>query len=536
MISQDIIDSFVLAIGEANVVTDTAVLADTAKTNYKTTQRIPLILRPANAEEVSSCLKIANEHQLPVYPVSMGKNWGYGSKVPVKDDSIVIELERLKQISDYNEKLGYITVEPGVTFQQAFEFLRAKSSALILSTTGGGIDSSVMGNALDRGIGTGLYADRFSNVCGLQVILADGSIVNTGFKRFGNTAAGNVYKWGMGPSLDGLFSQSNFGVVTKLTVWLMPCPELLQLVFYKINDSAKITPVIDVLQDLAMNGVVRPTITMYNDFRVFATMVQYPWAQCDPEKNTPSDVIDSIRSASDLSKFVGAWNGEISIRSVSKEHGQLQYELIRSRIADYVDDISVVEVSKTEILTLLEDHYKGNFGGHDKDLIKSFLVRKYIGIPDNTAIKQTYWRKKTPIPAIMNPDTDGCGMIWMCPIVPFDSSHIENAVNIILRIIEKYRFEPAVSLQCMSERAINIIASICWDRDVAGEDERAEKCYKEVNEILNENGYFAYRNTTLGMLQKKQSGENDDYHTFVHNIKKAVDPNNIIAPGRYSIG
>jgi hypothetical protein len=42
-----------------------------------------------------------------------------------------------------------------------------------------------------------------------------------------------------GKQKDGLFSQSNFGIVTKLTMWLMPCPDYLQLIFYKLNSGRK---------------------------------------------------------------------------------------------------------------------------------------------------------------------------------------------------------------------------------------------------------------------------------------------------------
>ncbi len=45
----------------------------------------------------------------------------------LQNNNILIELERMNSILDFDEKLGYITVEPGVTFNQAFNFLRAKT-------------------------------------------------------------------------------------------------------------------------------------------------------------------------------------------------------------------------------------------------------------------------------------------------------------------------------------------------------------------------------------------------------------------------
>jgi 4-cresol dehydrogenase (hydroxylating) len=69
---------------------------------------------------------------------------------------------------------------------------------LIISGTGGPIDSSLIGNALERGLGTGLYADRFSSACGMEIVLPDGNIISSGFKRFGHAPASNVCKWGHG--------------------------------------------------------------------------------------------------------------------------------------------------------------------------------------------------------------------------------------------------------------------------------------------------------------------------------------------------
>ncbi len=536
MLSENVIKSFSNAIGNEYVILDPAIRADAEKTNYSTKNKIPLILKPGNAEEVKKCVVIANENKIPVYPTSKGKNWGYGSRVPVTDNNVLIELDRLNNILDYNEKLGYVTIEPGVTFQQLFDFLREKKSGLIISGTGGPIDSSLIGNALERGLGTGLYADRFSSVCGMEIVLPDGNIISSGFKRFGNTTVSNVYKWGMGPSIDGLFSQSNFGIVTKLTMWLMPCPDYLQLIFYKVNSQEKIPGLMEALRELAMNGLVRPAITVYNDFRVFSAMMQYPWHACKPGASSINDVRSAIRSYPGVNELVGMWNGEVSIRSVSKEHGQMQYGIISSYLKDHVDSISFAEVSREEIMKILNDQYTGNFTGHDEDIIKSFLIRKYIGIPDNFPIRAAYWRKTTPIPDVMDPDKDNCGMIWMSPVVPFEGGEVDKSFGIISSIIEKHNFEPAITFQCLSERAINVIISISWDRDLAGEDARAEACYLELNNTLKESGFLSYRTTTLSMSHKELISGADEYDNFINKLKSAIDPNNILAPGRYNIG
>lgn len=67
-----------------------------------------------------------------------------------------------------------------------------------------------LGNTLDRGVGYTPYGEHFQMQCGMQVLLADGTIVETGLGEVPNSAARHVYPYGRGPSVDGLFTMSNF--------------------------------------------------------------------------------------------------------------------------------------------------------------------------------------------------------------------------------------------------------------------------------------------------------------------------------------
>ena len=81
-----------------------------------------------------------------------------------------------------------------------------------------------MGNILERGVGLSPYSDRFAHACALEVVLPDGRLLHTGLGAYGNAQAEHLYSYGCGPVLDGLFSQANLGIVTRLTFWLMPKP------------------------------------------------------------------------------------------------------------------------------------------------------------------------------------------------------------------------------------------------------------------------------------------------------------------------
>ena len=85
---------------------------------------------------------------------------------------------------------------------------------------------SPIGNALDHGIGytMGNYRDHFGAHVGMEVVLPNGEVMRTGMGSIPNSTTWQAFKWGYGPYVDGLFTQSNFGICTKMGMWLMPKP------------------------------------------------------------------------------------------------------------------------------------------------------------------------------------------------------------------------------------------------------------------------------------------------------------------------
>src|SRR5689334_18763747 len=61
------------------------------------TRNIPLALRPKTAAEIPRIVEEANRHGIALYPFSTGKNWGMGSKLPVTDGCVVLDLSQLNR-------------------------------------------------------------------------------------------------------------------------------------------------------------------------------------------------------------------------------------------------------------------------------------------------------------------------------------------------------------------------------------------------------------------------------------------------------
>ncbi|MBK8576175.1 MAG: FAD-dependent oxidoreductase [Elusimicrobia bacterium] len=166
--------------GDSYVVVDSEDVEKRARCIIPSVQRAAAFVYPADVDQLQKVLRIATDHRIPLWPCGKGKNWGYGSATPAKEGAVVVVLERMNRILEVNETLAYAVVEPGVTYRQLHEHLQKRGIQLWLDCTDGPADGSVMGNALERGIGETPYGDHFENICGMEVLLPDGKLLRTG--------------------------------------------------------------------------------------------------------------------------------------------------------------------------------------------------------------------------------------------------------------------------------------------------------------------------------------------------------------------
>jgi 4-cresol dehydrogenase (hydroxylating) len=152
------------------------------------------------------------------------------------------------------------------------------------------------------------------------------------------------------------------------------------------------------------------------------------------------------------------------------------------------------------------------------------------GVPTDHSLASTYWRKRTPPPPAMHPDRDGCGLLWCSPIAPADGRQALELTRLASRVLLGHGFEPAISLTMISERSLACIVSITYDRSVDGEDERARICYHDLLRQLAANGFYSYR---LSIESMSTASDSRGYGSLVRAIKKTLDPNHVLAPGRY---
>jgi len=514
-------------VGAPHVITAASTLKDAETGTFATRHKVPAIVRPGTRAELQECMRIACRRQIPVYPISSGKNWGYGSRVPASDGCVLLDLGRMNRIVDFNEDLAYVTVEPGVTQAQLFAFLKERGSKLWMDATGASPDCSLIGNTMERGFGHTPYGDHFANSCGLEIVLPQGDVIETGFARYRNAKTSALHRWGVGPTVDGLFSQSNLGIVTRMTIWLMPAPECFQAYYFRCETDEGLTAIVDALRPLRMDGTIRSASHIANDYKVLAAVQQYPWEAANGQTPLSRDLMAQFRQEAKI----GVWNGSGALYGTRAQVKEAR-RLLRRALAGKAARLQFLDDRLLRLASRFAKPYRW-FSGWNLERTLAVLKPVYglmQGIPTDHPLFSTYWRKRTSPPAAMNPDRDGCGLLWCSPVAPNDGRSAQELTGIASELVLRHGFEPAISITVLSDRAISCIISLGYDREVAGEDEKARRCYHELLSTLARHGYHSYR---LGIDSMNAMGADSTYSDFLQDVKHLLDPDGILAPGRY---
>ena len=524
------IEAFEQAIGKEYARTDSPTLRRYHCCTIPIEREIAAVLRPGCVENVQEIVKIANEFKISLYPISTGNNWGYGSANPVRDHNVVVDLSRMNRIVDVNTELAYAVIEPGVTQRQLYEYLSKHRTGLMMDPTGSGPSCSVLGNTVERGYGITPKGDHFAYVSGMEVVLANGEVLRTSFGHYENAKATHTFKWGVGPYLDGIFTQSNFGIVTKIGVWLMPVAEHFEACYFSANNESDLGPLIDAVRWLLLHGVIRSSVNLVHRNRVLTMLMQYPWKEMSGK--TPLN--DEVSKAIARVKKVGAWNGVFALYG-TKEEVRAAKKVIKEIFRGKVTRLTFVSDQTLRLLerfqTLFGFLLKMNMPEMLKVLKPSYGILK--GKPSEVSLASPYWRTKKTVPYHdINPAEDNCGLIWFSPVVPMRKENAEEFISIIEPIFSKHGFEMCITFTTVTQRAFDCTLPILYDKDNPDETKRASACYDELSSECMKAGYIPYRFGIQSMAD--QAGRKDVFWDVIEELKGALDPNGILSPGRYS--
>lgn len=183
-----------------------------------------VVVQPGTVEELAGAVRAATDAGYAVVPRGGGMSYTKGY-VPERPGSVMVDMRRLDRIVEINAEDMYVTVECGCTWKKLYEALQEEGVRTPYFGPLSGMYATV-GGALSQNslfLGSGVYNTVAESCLGLEVVLADGSIVQTGSGAHRNGAP--FYRH-FGPDLTGIFTADTgaFGIKARATLRLIQTP------------------------------------------------------------------------------------------------------------------------------------------------------------------------------------------------------------------------------------------------------------------------------------------------------------------------
>ena len=452
-------------------------------------------IAPASAEEVQAIVRLANEHKVPLWPISRGKNFGYGGAAPRMKGSVVLDLSRMKKI-EVDEENGTVLLEPGVGFYDLYDHLQQRGIKLWLSVPGNSW-GSVAGNALDRGVGYTSYGDHAARICGLEVVLPDGDLVRTGMGAMAGAPTWQLYRFGFGPAWDQMFVQSNFGVVTKLGLWLMPEPESMLGFDFEFDKPEDLEWVVDTLAPLRREGIIQQSPSIGNWLRAAAVLTtRGQWT--DKPGALSDSVIDAIRK-----KFnIGWWSVQV------RAYGPLDITEATARVIERAFNGKPV-LSVKRARWVKGDPPEGS---------------PMTGVPITFPLQNANWHGGRG------------GHLGYSPVLPARGSLAMDQFRRTYDLYQQFGMDYHASF-AMGERHLTNVNQVLFNKDDAGMMERVDKFFRALVADATMQRYGEYRTHIeyMDLVASTYDFNKGALRRLNETLKDALDPNGVIAPGKSGI-
>jgi 4-cresol dehydrogenase (hydroxylating) flavoprotein subunit len=438
------------------------------------------VVTPRSLEDVQTIVRIANEHRVPLWTFSQGRNYTYGGPAPRVRGSIQVSFREMNRVLEVDEELAYAVVEPGVRFFDLYDHLRAGGYRLWPSIPDLGW-GSVVGNTLDSGRGYTPYGDHPTIQCGLEIVLANGEVLRTGMGGMTASRSWHLFRESYGPNHAGLFFQSNLGIVTKMGVWLMRAPQIYVSGWARWADDETMGPVVDALRELMFEGVIR----------------NYPL------------IGPGVRSEKGRDPTPGGWTARFALYG-REPIVDAQWELVQRTL-------TAIEGVEVERLVFHGDEERSRAAMHD-DKVQG-------GVPGLELIEHYAER--------FGPDA---GHLDLSAIVPLTGTAVLESIGLRRRLTGSHGQPQPGGIIMLPRSALHISTSIFDTRDQAA-TRAAYDAYASMAIALARAGFPVYRTNIQHMDLIADLFDWGDHvqRRLNEQLKDLLDPNGILSPGKQGI-
>ena len=221
-----------------------------------------IIVKPSSTEEVAGILRICSAAGQALVP--LGGKSGLASGHHQTDGEIGLSLERMNAIEEIDTANRTMTVQAGCILQVAHEAAEEKGLLLPLdlgargsATVGGNVATNAGGNMVIR------YGMARDMVLGLEVVLADGTVVSSLNKMLKNNTGYDLKQWFIG-------AEGTLGVITRVVLRLRPLPRSQNTALLAVEDFPSVGKLLHWL-DSRTAGTLSAFEVMWPEFYDFIT-------------------------------------------------------------------------------------------------------------------------------------------------------------------------------------------------------------------------------------------------------------------------
>jgi FAD/FMN-containing dehydrogenase len=464
--------------------------------------RVPsAAVAPDTVEQVQAVVRIANRYRIPLWTISTGRNLGYGGAAPAYSGSVMVDLKRMNRVIEVNDKTHYAVVEPGVSYFDLYRYIQERGLKVWIDPADPGWGSPV-GNALERGGGRTPMRDHWDAVCGLEVVLANGEVLRTGMGAMQSSEVWHQYKYGFGPLVDGLFSQSNFGIVTRMGLWLMPSPEGYRDGRVNVALHDDLVPFVETYAYLMNSDILRGTMLLESPLLNYHVSQGGSFFEMPNGPSTPE--LDRLARERNLP----FWSAEFRFWGPPKVI-DAQWEYVKEKFG------AVPGSTFTDGRRYV---FPAEVDQNDPTLTVA------LGVPSLGVFGLL----------------QGGGHLGFSPIIPMTGEAIFRAQRVFGRLYADLALPAANQFAALpwsyNPRALVLLFGLPMSRDPA-QNRQSREIFERLVEVSAENGWAEYR-THIAFMDKVADMYSFNDHAmrrFHEVLKDAVDPNGILSPGKSGI-
>ncbi len=456
-------------------------------------RRVEGRLQPRNVCDVIRIVKAARKHGVKLQAFSCGKNWGFGSSLPTNDGCWLVDLSKMDRIGEI-DSTGVASLEPGVTQADLYRALMENGNKWFFNITGAGQSTSVLGNALERGIG--YYGQRQYDLLELQVVTGTGDVLWTRLARDEAGTSGAS----IGADLTQLFCQSNWGIVVAARIRLLSRTNGGGVVIARLKEGKSAVELFQRVLNLKLEGCIGGVPHIGNRERIISTMA--PWL--------PSEL------ATRFADRAPAWTAALPLMGC-RPLVEAAVGVIQEKLGDSCDLEVIVGAENLDV-------EKSNPSPVEQ------LQHLACGFPSNLALPGVQWSAFGQADlSVVDPEKTAAGLIHITPALRSCPTEIEKTVELVRQSGDSLGLPSlAITVNIVDSLTTVLVLSIPFHRK---DSAIVQGHARALLNVLRKAGIGFYR---MGLIQGSNLRvASKAARQIQRRLRKAFDPHGIFAPSRY---